>query len=212
MTFVKAQQALIDSGHRLGARGWLRATSGNLSVKIDNDPLTLAITCSGTDKQQLDASQIIGVSSSHVIWGEGRPSAETGIHQAIYKRTSATAVLHVHTVYNNLVSQWADSQWLRLRGNEMLKALGLWQEDAVLALPVLPNHADLNRLADEVYRVLDPAIPGILIRGHGIYAFGVTLEQATTHLEAFEYLFEWFYYQQLAHLTVPRRAAWEIHH
>ncbi len=197
MTASEASSHLIQTGHRLGARGWLRATSGNLSLRVSDDPLTMAITRSGSDKQSLEAEDIIGVSRQKVIWGTGRPSAETGIHEAIYTRTSAGAVLHVHTVFNNLASSWADAGHLHLSGNEMLKALGFWDEDAACHLPVIPNYADLERLAETARAALDSTVPGLLIAGHGLYAFGNDLKNAVAHLEAFEFLFEWLYYQRL---------------
>jgi methylthioribulose-1-phosphate dehydratase len=36
-----------------------------------------------------------------------------------------------------------------------------------------------------------PRIPGILLRKHGIYAWGANAFEAKRHLEAFEYLFEY---------------------
>lgn len=198
MTASEASSHLIAAGQRLGARGWLRATSGNLSVRISDGPLTMAITKSGSDKQSLEMGDIIGVSDKTVIWGNGRPSAETGIHEAIYTRTPAGAVLHVHTVFNNVAASWADGGSLRLAGNEMLKALGFWDEDASCNLPVIPNHADLERLAQAALAALDSAVPGLLISGHGLYAFGPDLRSAVAHLEAFEFLFEWLYYRRLS--------------
>lgn len=201
MTASEAQSLLIETANQLGSRGWLRATSGNLSIRISDRPLTLAITRSGSDKQDLHADDVIGFSEKEVVWGTGRPSAETGIHEAIYTRTDAGAVLHVHTVFNNLVSTSAENGYLRLTGSEMLKALGYWAEDAFCDLPVIPNYADLDRLTEAALGAIDPQVPGLLIRGHGVYAFGNDLKSAVRHLEAFEFLFEWLYYQYLGSPT-----------
>ncbi len=197
MTASEAQSLLIQTANQLGTRGWLRATSGNLSVRIADNPLTMAITRSGSDKQSLQVDDVIGISQKHVIWGNGRPSAETGIHEAIYTRTESGAVLHVHTVFNNLASIGPQGGHLRLTGSEMLKALGYWGEDAVCDLPVIPNYADLDRLSATALAAIDPSVPGLLIQGHGVYAFGDDIQTAVRHLEALEFLFEWLYYQQL---------------
>lgn len=201
MTASEAQSLLIQTAHQLGARGWLRATSGNLSVRIADNPLTLAITRSGSDKQSLQEDDVIGISQKAVVWGNGRPSAETGIHEAIYARSEAGAVLHVHTVFNNLASTGAAGGHLRLMGSEMLKALGYWAEDAYCDLPVIPNYADLDRLTGAALAAIDPTVPGVLIQGHGVYAFGDDIKSAVRHLEALEFLFEWLYYQHLGSRT-----------
>ncbi len=193
MTDSRAQavDALIAISGEIARRGWLRATSGNLSVR-DMDAGTVYITRSGADKQRLTADDILTLSPEGlVLGGTGKPSFETAIHQAIYAQTAAGAVFHIHTVYNNLVSRHAVDDGIRFQDHEMLKALGHWDEGAAITLPVVPNHADITRLADAVGEVVNPAVPAVLLRRHGVYAFGDSAESALRHLEAFEFLFEW---------------------
>lgn len=190
--------ALTAAAQTLAVRGWLRATSGNLSMRDATSDI-IYITRSGVDKQCLTPSDLIGITSAgSVIAGEGKPSFETAVHQAIYRLTPAGAVLHVHTVHNNLASRFASPRGLTLTGSEMLKALGHWAEGAHIVLPVVPNYADIERLATAVGEVLNPDIPGILVNRHGIYAFGNTLPDAVHHLEAWEFLFEWLCLERAA--------------
>ncbi len=191
MTRVEACHDLIHAASRLARQGLFRATSGNLSLRLQSHPLTLALTRSGSDKAQLKADDIIGWCDQQVIWGEGRPSAETGVHQAIYQKTDAGAVLHVHSVANNAICDRIKTSFLCLSDNEMIKALGFWDEGAQLRLPFIENPTDLNRLAAAAMIAVVPEVPGLLIRNHGLYAFGPTLSDAIRHLEAFEFLFEW---------------------
>lgn len=183
---------------RLAAAGWLRATSGNVSVRLDDE--SLVITVSGTDKQVARDDDLLWLGPTGTIQsGTGRPSAETVIHQAVYATVpEAGAVAHVHTVFNNLVGQHED--FVTVTDHEMLKALGHWDEGGSLSLPVLPNLADLNRLAGVVARRLDPAVPGILLRRHGLYAWGPDAAAVLRHVEAWEFLFEWVYYRDLARM------------
>ena len=187
----QAQQQLLKAAARLAAHGWLRATSGNLSLKLADRPLTIAITRSGADKAELHEDDIIVWRNDQVIWDDGQVSAECGVHQAIYQRAKVNAVFHVHTVANNLASARTDAPCLEIRGNEMLKALGFWQEDAVVRLPVIENHSNLEHLALAARKALVAEVPGLLIRNHGLYAFGTTVKDSLRHLEAFEFLFEW---------------------
>jgi methylthioribulose-1-phosphate dehydratase len=194
MTRQEALFVLADLKRALGQRGWLRATSGNLSVRCDDG--VIAITASGTDKQRVVPDDVLYIDTeSDPAWPTPvRPSAETAIHLAIYRRTESQTVIHCHTVFNNLAGEEADV--VEFRDHEMLKALGHRDDDALL-LPVLPNWGDLSRLAAEVDRRLSPAVPGILIRRHGVYAWGGTPADALRHLEALEFLFEWAYFRSL---------------
>ncbi len=186
-----AVETLIRVSKELAARGWLRATSGNLSIR-DTATGRVYITRSGADKQRLQPDDVLTLSdASEILEGLGRPSFETAIHRAIYRSVGAGAVFHVHTVYNNLVSRHAQDGGIEFHDHEMLKALGHWDEGARITLPVVPNYADIDRLAEAVAKVVRPAVPAVLLARHGIYAFGETAEAALRHLEAFEFLFEW---------------------
>lgn len=192
-----AALTVLDVGQQLAERGWLRATSGNLSV-MDRDTGIIYITKSGIDKQLLVASDIIGVNlEGTVIEGDGTPSFETAIHIAIYRATDAQCVLHVHTVFNNLITRHATDQGLILRDHEMLKALGHWDENATIRVPIVPNYADIAQLSRTVTEELDPQVPAILVQRHGIYAYGRTADDAQKHLEALEFLFEWLAWDRL---------------
>ena len=50
----------------------------------------------------------------------------------------------------------------------------------------------LPALAEAVVeRITDPRVPGILVRRHGLYAWGANPFQAKRHVEAFEFMFEY---------------------
>ena len=102
-----------------------------------------------------------------------KPSAETLIHCEIYRKTGCGAIFHVHTIDNNLISDWYGEQgYVPAQGIELIKAFNIWEEDAAIRIPILPNYADIPRIAELVPDALDPAVPGILSRNHGIYAWG----------------------------------------
>ncbi|MCY0864271.1 MAG: methylthioribulose 1-phosphate dehydratase [Sulfobacillus sp.] len=181
---------LMTVSRRLAEYGWLPATSGNLSLKAPDH--SVWITRSGSDKQVLAAEDILHMSPAGMILaGHGKPSFETAIHLAIYQVTDATAVFHVHTVANNLIARYADQGTITIGPHEMVKALDHWDETAQLQLPVLPNLADMDQLAQRVVDRLDPKVPGILLENHGIYVFGRSPAITLRYLEAWEFLFRW---------------------
>jgi methylthioribulose-1-phosphate dehydratase len=74
----------------------------------------------------------------------------------------------------------------------MQKAIaGIVSHDDTVSLPVFENSQDMADLAARVEHRAAPgvlAVPGFLVRGHGLYAWGNTLAQAARHVEGFEFL------------------------
>ncbi len=184
---------------QFAVRHWFPGTSGNLSLRIGDytpDNFYFAITASGKDKSVSTPSDFLFVDQEGRACEttELRPSAETLIHCEIYRKTGCGAVFHVHTVFNNLVSEYFGEQGqVPIQGLELIKAFNIWEENAAITVPVLPNYADIPRIAELVPDALNPAVPGILLRGHGIYAWGQNAFEAKRHLEAFEFIFEYIY-------------------
>jgi methylthioribulose-1-phosphate dehydratase len=82
---------------------------------------------------------------------------------------------------------------LRLRGFEMQKALaGNHGHEEEIVIAVFDNDQDIAALATRVERrwhAAELTQPGFLVRGHGLYAWGETLDDARRHIEGFEFLF-----------------------
>jgi methylthioribulose-1-phosphate dehydratase len=73
----------------------------------------------------------------------------------------------------------------------MQKALrGIATHETALELPIFANSQDTDALAAEVEARLGnaPAVPGYLLCGHGLYAWGQTMDEARRHLEGIEFL------------------------
>ena len=184
--------ASMASIHR---RGWCDGTGGNFSCVLNREPLRLLMAPSGVDKGSVTPQQLIVVSETgEVVNGEGYASAETQLHLAIVKETGAGAVLHTHSQAGTLLSQRVGRQHpgeLVLEGLEMLKGLtGITTHDTAVAVPVLPNDQDLKRLSATAMPLLTEAPHGLLIAGHGLYAWGADLSTAQRHLEILEFLLE----------------------
>jgi methylthioribulose-1-phosphate dehydratase len=59
-------------------------------------------------------------------------------------------------------------------------------------VPILENDQDMERLAAEVADTLNrhPAAHAFLLRRHGMYTWGDTLQEAIRHVEIMEFLLE----------------------
>jgi methylthioribulose-1-phosphate dehydratase len=189
--FQSRAQELIEAGKQLYAQGLVPATSGNFSARLSNGQL--AITVSGRHKGKLGKEDIMRVDAEGLSADERRPSAETLLHVYIYRRyPEAQVVLHPHSVSATVLSRLCD-EWLSLQDYEILKAFpGINTHDCTVKIPVFDNDQDITRLAQKVDACLadHEPVPGYLIRGHGFYTWGNSLEDALRHVEAFEFLFE----------------------
>ncbi|RXZ80212.1 methylthioribulose 1-phosphate dehydratase [Paenibacillaceae bacterium] len=189
------------------SRGWFPGTSGNLSIRVGDyseEQFHFAITASGKDKSRQTPEDFLFVDqdgkSSETT--NLKPSAETLIHCEIYRLTGAGAIFHVHTVYNSLISEWYQERGsVPVDAVELIKAFNIWDQDAHIDIPIVSNYADIPRIVPEVTSELNPRIPGILLRNHGIYAWGANAFEAKRHLEAFEFLFEYVYKLELLKAT-----------
>lgn len=184
---------LISAGRLLDAQGWVPATSGNLSARLADG--VAVITVSGRHKGRLSRADFLRMDLQGASLEPGRrPSAEAGLHAALYRRfPRCGAVLHAHSPSATVISLLA-VQDLRLSGLELLKAFsGVTTHVAEVVVPVLPNDQDIPRLTAEVEAWFDdhPQAPvhGYLIAGHGLYVWGETVADAERHMEAFDFLF-----------------------
>lgn len=189
--FLKLADGLIAAGRFLFERGWVPATSGNFSARLADG--TLVLTASGRHKGRLTRADMLHADAQGRVFDGRRPSAETGLHLQLYRRfPEARAVLHPHTVNATLLSQFVE-EGLDLRDYELLKAFpGVDTHDCSVHVPVFDNDQDIDRLAARVDAYMDAQQPvhGYLIRGHGFYTWGASIEDALRHIEAFEFLFE----------------------
>jgi methylthioribulose-1-phosphate dehydratase len=182
---------LAAIGRFVAARGWVPATSGNFSRRIDAD--YAAVTRSGIDKGNIRPDDVVAVP----LLGKAPAgvSAETPLHIARYRRDPAIgAILHVHTVAATVLSRIdARVGWVELFGFEMLKSLrGQTTHESNVRLPVFANDQDTERLAERIEEALtpEPVAPGYLLAGHGLYAWGATMVDAQRHLEGLEFLLQ----------------------
>ena len=191
-----AGAALAAEASRFSGYGWMRGTSGNLSLVIDRDPLVLAVTASGLDKSELTERDVvlIGADGGALDAADTRPpSAEAGLHAHIAARTGAGAVFHVHA-FDAVVAGHRWPGGVEIRDMEMLKGIGHRAHDETVTIPVIANDQDMAVEAarfDEVYVPATaevPEVPALIVASHGMYAWGVDIAAARRHLEIAEWL------------------------
>jgi methylthioribulose-1-phosphate dehydratase len=195
MTLADAAEELVRLGAGFHGRAWMLGTSGNLSVVLSRDPLRLAITGSSIDKGRMNIEQILEVDGDgKMLRGSGKPSAETLLHLEVVRSTGAGAVLHTHSVWTTVLSDYHHARGgFHIEGYEMLKGLeGIQTHEHREWLPVVENSQDMAALAVEARALLKkhPEIHGLLVRRHGMYTWGKDIAAAARHVEILEFLLE----------------------
>jgi methylthioribulose-1-phosphate dehydratase len=192
-TISLAAESLCATARWCYGQGWVPATSGNFSVRVDG---RILVTASGLDKGLLTPVGLLEVDGEgRVVAGAGRPSAETCLHLKLYKaRPQAGAILHAHTVWNTLLSGMYEAEGrVELTGYELLKGLaGVATHEHVERVPILKNSQDYVELAAQFAQALAEFgdAHGVLLSRHGLYTWGESVADARRHLEALEFLFE----------------------
>jgi methylthioribulose-1-phosphate dehydratase len=102
------------------------------------------------------------------------------------------AILHVHSIAAVTLTRWLPeiTHWV-FEGYEMLKAFpDVTSHEARVDIPVFDNSQDTEALGRSIAPRLSgqPLPPAYLIRGHGLNAWGRSLEEAERVLEALEHL------------------------
>ncbi|WP_082393327.1 bifunctional S-methyl-5-thioribose-1-phosphate isomerase/methylthioribulose 1-phosphate dehydratase [Nocardia arizonensis] len=191
-----AGAAIAEVARELYRNGWMPGTAGNISVRQGDSAL---ITGSGLSKGELGAADMVTVrvaDSAPVSAQARRPSAETTIHTAVYRRTDAAAVVHVHPPYATTLCTLAGEPdrvtTVRIGDYELIKGLGV-ADPSVIDIPIFPNWREVARIGADVERYLTeyPYAPPVFgIAGHGVTTWGDTLAQARDRAECLEALCE----------------------
>jgi len=184
-----AADRLIEAGRRMDRFGWVPSYGGNISARLPDGGI--AITRSGGRKGFLSRENVIRVDAEGRPARAGdRPSAETLLHCQIYAAFPGTgSVLHGHSVAATALSRAVADDHLPLAGYEMIKAFpGQLTHETTVRLPIFPNSQDMPGLAAAIAPKLPQDIPGYVLRGHGVYAWGRDVDDAMANLEAVEFL------------------------
>ena len=172
--------------------GLVELTWGNASG-IDRDLGVVAIKPSGVDYDAMDPGDIVVLSleTGEVVEGALKPSSDTPTHRHLYQAfPSAGSIVHTHS---SCAVSWAQAE-------RAIPCLGTTHADHFYgAIPVTRRmregeirgayEQETGAVIAERFREggLDPArIPGVLVAGHGPFAWGPTVEKAVENAVALE--------------------------
>lgn len=159
--------------------GFMPGTSGNLSVRLDDE--RLLITPTGVSKYLLRQSDLVVVDlQGRQLEGPRRATSEMGMHLAFYRqRQDVAAVIHSHPP---VATAFACAGWAL---DEMLC------QEAVMTLGCVPVAGYATTGTDEVAASLNPFIPAhdaVLLANHGAVTCGPSLFEAFLKMETLEHV------------------------
>ncbi len=176
---LELRRGLVRCGRWLSRLGFMPGTSGNLSVRLDDD--TLLATPTGASKFLLRSSDMVVVRLDGTqLAGARRVTSEIGMHLAIYRqRPDVQAVIHSHPP---IATAFACS------GRGLDESLC---QEAIMTLGSVPLASYATTGTHEVAASLAPHIDrhsAILMANHGAVAYGDSLLDAFQKMETVEHL------------------------
>ena len=164
-----------DIGRDMFLRGLVGSHAGNMSVRIGD---MIYITRTGSMLGRITARDIIAVHLEKDDANVARASSELVVHRAVYRNTSALSIIHAHPPYATLLSMVKDTIVpVDSEGSH------IFMEVPVVSPKETIGSEEGARLVSQ--RLKDVAI--VVMRGHGSFARGETLEKAymfTSSLES----------------------------
>jgi L-fuculose-phosphate aldolase len=161
-------------GHALFSQGLISSSSGNLSIKLGDK---LVITHRGSLLDSIKQGDLVKTSITKNDRATPLASTELAVHRSIYRKTSASAVIHAHPSYAIALS-FTEKEIIPcdMEGRILLSKV------PILGKQVMVKPGDL---AEEIAETLK-RYKVVLVQGHGSFAAGQLLEEAynyTTILE-----------------------------
>ncbi|MFC9231402.1 class II aldolase/adducin family protein [Streptomyces decoyicus] len=173
---AEAWGELVATARRTVADGLVVGTSGNVSRRIKD---LILVTPSGVPYDRLGPGDTTAVDlEGRQIIGALRPTSELPMHLAVYRSTTATAVVHTHAPYATAVSTLVPElppvhyMTAALGGPVRVAPYALYGSDELAA------HM-LDALRDRT---------GCLLRNHGTLTYGDSLDQALDRTAQLEWM------------------------
>ena len=183
MKYATSRQHVVDMCRTMLERGYLKATEGNISVRIPGHRL-YAVTPSNYDydRMRIEDVCIVDFDGKHVPDDTGAglaPSIECGMHANVYRtRPDVNAIVHTHQPYASaLASLRTETPALP---DEQVRFLG----KKVAIIDYAP--AGTAFLAKNVEKKVASGDNAFIIANHGIVAVGTDPDRAVFNMALLE--------------------------
>src|SRR5699024_6098819 len=156
--------ALSDVGKVAVQSGLVKASGGNLSMKVKEDYFLITKTATWLDRLEISDFVLLDLESHEVCYGTGKPSTEYKIHSGPYRlRKGIRSVIHLHP-------QWpviATALGVPIRPLTLDHYSYL---DHVSTVPFYQNGSE--ELGKAVTAAADKGSDVVVMANHGVACFG----------------------------------------
>jgi L-fuculose-phosphate aldolase len=174
----QSRREIVQIGRMLHERGFIAATDGNLSVRLDER--RILITPTGMSKGAMRPGDLVVADlSGRRLKGKREITSEIGMHLLIYRmRPDIQAIVHAHP---------------RTATGFAAAGIALNQPlvcEVVIGLGQIPLAPYGTPGTPELARTLEPLIPdydAILMANHGVVTYGASLRCAYMKMETVEH-------------------------
>ncbi len=172
------REDIVRFGRLLHQRGYIAATDGNLSVRLDQE--SVLSTPTGMSKGMLEPEDLVVVDmKGKRVMGRRQVSSEIGMHLLIYRlRPDAHGIVHAHPT---------TATGYAAAGLPLNQAL---ISEIVLSLGCIPLARYATPGTPELVEALQPLVPqydAILMANHGVVTYGEDLTRAYMKMETVEH-------------------------
>ena len=172
------REDIVRFGRMLHQRGYVAATDGNLSVRLDHE--TVLSTPTGMSKGMLEPEDLVVVDmKGKRVTGRRQVSSEIGMHLLVYSlRPDTHGIVHAHP---------PTATGYAAAGLPLNQAL---VSEIVLSLGCIPIARYATPGTPELVQALEPLVPqydAILMANHGVVTYGEDVTRAYMKMETVEH-------------------------
>ena len=179
MNETALREAIVRYGQSLFERGLTFGSSGNISARVDSGWL---MTPTNVALDRLDPARLAKLDDSGKLLSGDAPTKESFLHIAMYReRTSAQAVVHLHSTHSVAVSCLAD-----VDAADVLPPVTAYYVMRVGSLPLVPYYPPGDLDLAEAVRKLAGRHHAVLLANHGPVVAGTSLDAAVQAIEELE--------------------------
>jgi L-fuculose-phosphate aldolase len=173
------RQKLVEIGRRIYANGFVAASDGNLSARLEDGTIltTPTMVCKGRMTEEMLV--LVDINGRKLRRDERNPSSEFSMHKEIYQlRPDVHAIVHAHPPFGT---------GFAVANVPLDKPL---LSEVILTLGCVPLTTYGTPSTRELSDSLLPFIPhhdALLLANHGAVAYGPDLEMAYARMETLEH-------------------------
>jgi glutamate-1-semialdehyde 2,1-aminomutase len=174
-----SRELVVEVCRTLLDRGYLKATEGNVSVRVPGED-TYAITPSSYDYGKMEPGDIcvLGLDGRHVL-GAKKASIESSMHAAVYElRDDVSVIIHTHQAYASALALM--ERPIPALFDEQVRYLGR----SVELVSYAPSGTSF--LKKNVAKKITSGANAFILENHGVLVLGGDAEQAVHNMALLE--------------------------